>query len=319
MFNPALGVDPADRNAVEKEIAGTRSTIERELQGGSSHLRQIAHQVVIARTAMRPTLEATLRDLAQAELDAENRTAGALSIAPIFLALVASLIAMVPLKTRFGGLQSSTPNRIVAKAVPTPLRTATPSIDHQKAEAQQHFTDGVQFTKARHYQEAIDAYQQAITLNPDLAEAHHELAFAFYKVGKFKESIASSQQAIKLKPGDADTYRNLGLAYSALRQWKEAIGAFGQALKITPDDATTHYQLGLSYRNSEQVDAAIEAFEEAVKLKPDFATAHYELGMTYLSIDEPQLATEQYNILAELNPKLADKLGKSIAAPTPER
>jgi DNA-binding helix-hairpin-helix protein with protein kinase domain/Flp pilus assembly protein TadD len=318
VFNPATGVDPADRNAVEKEIAGTKSTVERELQNGSSQLRQTAHQIVNARVGMRPTVEATLRELAQAELDAENLTAGALTIAPIVIALVASLIGVLPLKSKFGSLQPSTPRAIAEKAKPTPATTPSPSLDQQKAEAQQHFADGIQLTKARDYQEAIDAYQQAIALNPDLAEAHHELAFAFFKLGKFKESIASSQRAIKLKPGDADTYRNLGLAYSALRQWKEAIAAFGQAIKIAPDDATTHYQLGLAYRNSEQVDAAIEAFAEAVKLRPDFATAHYELGITYLSIDEPQLATEQYNILAELNPKLADKLAKSIAAPTPE-
>lgn len=319
VFNPALGVDPSDRNAVEKEIASSKLTVQRELTNGSSQLGQIAHQIVNARVAMRPTVEVTLRELAQAELDAENRTASALAIAPIFIALVASLIGMLPLKAKFESLQSSTPSTITEKAKPTPVMTPTPSSDQQKATAQQYFAAGVQSTKARQYPEAIDAYRQALTLNPDLAEAHHELAFAFYKVGKFKESIASSQQAIKLRPRDADSYRNLGLAYLALRQWKEAIAAFGQAIKIAPDDATTHYQLGLAYRNNDQADVAIEAFEEAVKLIPDFATAHYELGMTYLSLDEPQLATEQYNILAALNPKLANKLEKSIAAPTPER
>jgi tetratricopeptide (TPR) repeat protein len=319
VFNPALGVDPADRNAVEKEIGGTKTAIERELQSGSSQLRQIGQQIVIARTAMRPTLEVTLRDLAQAELDAENRTSSVLGVAPLLLALVASLIAMLPLKGRFGSMQSAAPSRTEAKAVPTPITTPTPSLEQQNTEAKQHFAEGVQFTKTRHYQAAIEAYQQAIALNPGLAEAHHELAFALYKLGKFKESIASSQQAIKLNPGNADTYRNLGLADSGLQRWKEAIAAFGQALKITPDDATTHYLLGLAFRHNDQLDLAIEAFKKAVKLNPDLAAAHYELGMAYLTIDEPQLATEQYNILTELNPKLADKLEKSIAASTPEQ
>ncbi|MDX6614311.1 MAG: hypothetical protein QOD75_3497 [Blastocatellia bacterium] len=318
VFNPALGVDPADRNAVEKEIGGAKSTIERELEVGASQLRQSANQIVMARTAMRPTLEATLRDLAQAELDAGNPTSGIFGVAPLLLALVASLIAMVPLKTRFGSHQPSLTNREVARTVPTPTTTPPAPLEEPKRDAQRYFAEGVQFTKVRHYQEAVSAYQQAIALDRNLVEAHHELGFALYKLGKFKESIAASQQAIELKPGDAGTYRNLGLAYSALGQWKDAISAFAQARKIAPDNASTHYQLGVAYRHINEVDTAIEAFEEAVKLRPDLAVAHYELGMTYLSIDELQLATEQYQILEEINPKLANKLLQSIPTPTPE-
>jgi DNA-binding helix-hairpin-helix protein with protein kinase domain/Tfp pilus assembly protein PilF len=318
VFNPAIGVDPADRNAVEKEIVGKRVTIERELQGSSSQLRQIAHQTVTARTTMSSILESTLTDLAQAEMDASSLAVGVLVISPIVVALVASLIAMVPLKARFGSLQSSVTTNIAAKSSPTAQPTLTPSRDQQRSEAQQYFAQGVQLTKARQYQQAISAYQDALALDPDLPGAHHELAFAYYKVGKFKESIASSQQAIKLKPDDADSYRNLGLAYGALQKWKESIAAFEQANKLAPNDATTQYQLGLAYRNNQQFDAAIDSFERAIKLKPDFAPPHYELGVLYLSMEEPQLATEQYDILLSLNPKLADKLQKSMATPTPE-
>jgi DNA-binding helix-hairpin-helix protein with protein kinase domain/Flp pilus assembly protein TadD len=321
VFNPALGVDPADKNAVEKAIADARSTIERELRSGASHLRQIAHQITNARSALRPTVEAALKNLAQAELDAEDTTSAALLLAPVFIAIAASLIAMAPLKAKLGTQRTSQPSQEIAvpRALPTPSTKPTPTTAQLREEAQRYFAEGVQLTKTRHYQEAASVYQQAIDLNPELAEAHHELGFALYKIGKYKESIAASQQAIKLQPDDAGTHRNLGLAYSALQQWKEAVAAFNQALKISSSDATTYYQLGLAYKNNDDLEAAIDAFQKAVKVRPELAPAHYELGLAYLEFDQLELAEEQYNILKELNPKLANKLLEGIEAPTPER
>ena len=317
VFNPKIGVDPADRTAVEREFAAKRGAIERELQGGSSQLRQIAQQVIMARSALNPILQSSLRDLAQAEMDARSLT-GALSIAPIAVTVFAVLLAMVPVKERMGSLQSSVTTRITAKSSSTPDPTITPSREQQRSEAQHHFDEGVQLTKARQYQQAIAAYQEAIALDPDSADAHHELGFAYYKVGKFKESIVSSQQAINLKPDNADTYRNLGLAYGALQKWKEEIAAFEQVNKLAPNDATTLFQLGLAYRNNQQFDEAVESIEKSVKLRPEFAPAHYELGVLYLSVDERKLADEQYDILLNLNPRLADKLQKNMPTPTPQ-
>ena len=243
VFNPARGVDPADKTAVEKEIADKRTRIERELQSGPSQLRQIAQQTIAARTTMVPILERALQDLIKAENDSASLSLGLGHIAPVGLALTASLVVMMPLKQRFGTIQSYGPSGAMTRAYPTPQPRLTPSPETNLRDAQQYFADGVQLTRARKYQQAISAYQNALMLDPDMADAHHELAFAYYKVGKFRESINSSQQAIRLKPDDADNYRNLGLAAGSLGKWKEAIAAFQQAEKLGPNDPTTQYQL----------------------------------------------------------------------------
>jgi DNA-binding helix-hairpin-helix protein with protein kinase domain/Flp pilus assembly protein TadD len=318
VFNPARGVDPTDKNAVEKEIAGRRAAIERDLRSGSSQLRQMAHHIAAARTALAPILEATLKDLSKAEQDRASLRLGPLGIGPIAVAIIACLVAMMPLKTKFASIPPSPVSGATTRLSPSPRPTLASTPDSPLPNAKQYYSDGVELTKARKYQQAISAYQKAIALDPTLADAHHELAFAYYKTGKFKDSVASSQQAIKLKPDDPENYRNLGLANGALQKWKDAIDAFEQTNKLAPNDPLTQYQLGLAYKNNQQYDPAIDYFEKAIKLKSDFAQAHYELGALYLALDEPQLATEQYNILLKLNPKLADKLQASVPTPSPD-
>lgn len=63
--------------------------------------------------------------------------------------------------------------------------------------------------------EAIKGYQEAITLQPDYAEAYQNLAVTSFKAGLIQESVDAFQQAIALyeqrQSPEADRLRkNLG-------------------------------------------------------------------------------------------------------------
>ena len=60
-------------------------------------------------------------------------------------------------------------------------------------------------------EESIQAYQQAIHLQPDHADAYSNLGVALQKQGKLEESIEAYQQAIHLQPEHADAYKNIGI------------------------------------------------------------------------------------------------------------
>jgi DNA-binding helix-hairpin-helix protein with protein kinase domain len=68
-FNPAQGVDPADINSIDREVARIRLQLEQELQNGAAQLHQISQQVIATREALRPTIEQALIAVAQAEAD----------------------------------------------------------------------------------------------------------------------------------------------------------------------------------------------------------------------------------------------------------
>lgn len=126
--------------------------------------------------------------------------------------------------------------------------------------------------------------------------------------GKFEEAVNAYKQAIKLKPDYSEAYYNLGDAYFQLSLYKEAIDAYKRAVKYQRDFAPTHNNMGTAYYKLGEHEKAIEAYKEAIRLNPKTAVTYYNLARTYLGRGNEKAALEQHKILQTLDPPLADKL-----------
>ena len=63
------------------------------------------------------------------------------------------------------------------------------------------------------YRQAMQNVNQALRLNPNLAEAHFELGLIALAEGKTEQGVAALQKAVDLEPGLATAHYRLGLAY----------------------------------------------------------------------------------------------------------
>jgi Tfp pilus assembly protein PilF len=142
--------------------------------------------------------------------------------------------------------------------------------------------------------------------------AFNNLGLACSRHGRYNEAIEAYKQAIKIKPNLAESYTNLGAAYANLGHLSEAIDAFKMAAQIDPDLAEAHYNLGYAYAKLGRYTEAIDIYKQAIGIKPDYALAHYNLGVAYLAIDDKDSAMAEYNILKSLNPEMAKKLLNQI-------
>jgi len=68
-FNPGRGVDPADIQRVDLDIAKRRVEIEALLSRGPSELNNLRRQIIAARGRLQDQLEQALKDVAQAQAD----------------------------------------------------------------------------------------------------------------------------------------------------------------------------------------------------------------------------------------------------------
>ena len=323
VFNPAKGIDPADIQALERELTGIRLALEQVLNNGPSLLRQISNHVKATREVIRPALEDSIQKLAQAEADWKAVSSLTSSLTPVFIALGITLVVLLPIKASLEsnilGLHNTNAAQTKgATSVTLPIQsqdnnTSSLSSNEQRTiESKKQFEQGVIHTKSGKYEEAIKHYQQAISLKEDFTEAYHELGYAYYKLNKYEDAVAASKQAIALNPKNADTHHNLGLAYGSLGQWQEAIKAFQQAIAIKSNYAVAYYDLGVAYKKVLEDESAIAAFQEAIRLKEDFAAAHYQLGLLYNDNNNETAAMGEYTYLLSQNKKLADLLFQYI-------
>jgi Flp pilus assembly protein TadD len=106
------------------------------------------------------------------------------------------------------------------KAPPTTI-LAAPSGTSAKAAA--FMTDGERLFQAKDWAGARQAYQAAVGVQPDLAEAHYNLAVAFDRMGNKEEAKKHYVAAANLAPGhkviwDSPPFRDSGGLNYNIRQ-----------------------------------------------------------------------------------------------------
>ena len=84
------------------------------------------------------------------------------------------------------------------------------------------------------YPQAVKALEQALSLDPNLKEAHHLLGFCFFKMGEYQEAVHRFEKVIELDPGSAIDYANLGINLQRLGLAREAAYILKQALDLDP-------------------------------------------------------------------------------------
>jgi tetratricopeptide (TPR) repeat protein len=80
----------------------------------------------------------------------------------------------------------------------------------------------------------IESFKQAIKIDPDLAEAHNNLAVAYGKSGKYKEAIDAFKQAIRINPDYSEAHFNLGIAYLILKDNGSALEQYEILKNLDP-------------------------------------------------------------------------------------
>ncbi|MDH5763632.1 MAG: tetratricopeptide repeat protein [Nitrospinota bacterium] len=127
------------------------------------------------------------------------------------------------------------------------------------------------------------------TLQADEALDWYLKGNEFSRQGQFEQAVEAYHQAIQINPDATGPFYNLGLAYKHLKQYDRASAAFESALRLEPDNMNIHLSLGNVYNRMERWGQAIGHLNRVVHRMKDNAEAHGNLGWAYLNYsDGPQ-------------------------------
>ncbi|PIW95583.1 hypothetical protein COZ84_02710, partial [Candidatus Kuenenbacteria bacterium CG_4_8_14_3_um_filter_39_15] len=99
-----------------------------------------------------------------------------------------------------------------------------------------HNNLGDMYGRWKQYDKSISEYKTAIAIQPNYADAMHNLANTYLEINKVEEAIYWYSQAIKFGPRLWQSYQNLGAIYYQLGELKKAEELFAQAVEINPSD-----------------------------------------------------------------------------------
>ena len=108
-------------------------------------------------------------------------------------------------------------------------------IDPDNINAHVHL--GKLYTKAQNYTSAIDAYQQAVSLDKKLSQAFFNLGFIYATLGNYQDAEKNFTRVVELEPSYLDkALFNLALVQEKLGKNEACLENLRLAMKISPDN-----------------------------------------------------------------------------------
>ena len=188
----------------------------------------------------------------------------------------------------------------------------------QATEAAEYYARGMRAIRLGLYDEALDAFQQVLQLNPQNAEAYCELgavyrfkektddaleaylyalelpaspqthgvahlclARLYHSQGRFADAENHGQYATNLLPRNAEPFFRLADTYVQRGKLTLAARAYQQALALDANLAPVYQGLGKIAFLRDRLEEAGQYYQKALTLAPYHAETHYNLGLIY--------------------------------------
>ena len=154
--------------------------------------------------------------------------------------------------------------------------------------------------------DALYAYRQAATLQPNDPEPHLSAGLILEKQNQFAEAEREYKQALALDPSSSDAVVGLANLYMRSRRFPEAETELRKVIAQHPDLVAAHLQLGRVLQEEGNNDDAIAQMEAAARLSPSDQTVQRELADLYSTAGKNEKAAAAFRTLLADHPDDAD-------------
>ncbi|NXT00099.1 TMTC1 protein, partial [Jacana jacana] len=141
---------------------------------------------------------------------------------------------------------------------------------------------GALYYNTGRYEEALQVYREAASLQPSNKEIRLALAQVLAMMGRTKEAEKMTNHILNEDAECLECYRLLSAIYSKQEHYGKALEAIEKALQLKPKDPKVISELfftkGNQLREQNLLDKAFESYKRAVELNPDQAQAWMNMG-----------------------------------------
>jgi len=184
---------------------------------------------------------------------------------------------------------------------------------------------------------SIEAFRNAVRLDPRVEEYWLNLTRELMDVRRFPDAVAAAQDALAANPNSYALRLRLGAAYLSAGRYPEAENAFRELVTAGDPLPTSYVGLaqvllrtgraedavavlrsaenklgatflilyfeGIALERAAELPAAVAAYRKALQLNPKSAEAHFGLGKAQLSLGQVKESIAELNASLSLNPE----------------
>lgn len=101
---------------------------------------------------------------------------------------------------------------------------------------------GVGFFKEERWNEALESYSAAITIDPESISAYSNRAATWIKKGNLDAALADYRRVLQMAPTHFDAYLSISWIYAQRQQWDSGVELWSELIKIEPRNGKAYFE-----------------------------------------------------------------------------
>lgn len=180
------------------------------------------------------------------------------------------------------------------------------ALDTEGAEAEWWSNYGIILTQLQRYEEAVPAFEKAITIDPSYTESYWNKSHTHWLAGQYQDAEDAARQCLAVNENIPEAWLNLGTALVRLDRREEAMKSWEKALEVKPDFSLALNNLGNALREEGHLEASLEKCRKAVDLQPNYPEALNNLANVLLDLGELEDSEGYYRKAIMARPDYAE-------------
>lgn len=154
-------------------------------------------------------------------------------------------------------------------------------------------------------------YRSALSINPTHSKALYNLATLYRKNGKLRDASMLLQDVLKLEEGFTEAYSSLAIVKEELNEFEDAEKLHLKLLGIQPNNADFLNNYGAFLQNRGRIEDAVEQYLKAVRKNANHTVALVNAARTLKSLKHTNEAENLYKRALSIqdDAKVMDNLG----------
>jgi len=152
------------------------------------------------------------------------------------------------------------------------------------------------------FDRAVQCFEKAIALDPDLAIAWHYNSCGLIKLQRFEDALACDDKAIALDPQHPEYWHQKGLTLKHMRRFEDALACYDRALEIETRNPAYWSDRGLLLGSLRRDEESIASLEKAIALAPEAPAPWLNKALSEETLNRNEEAIQSYERFLELAP-----------------
>ena len=165
---------------------------------------------------------------------------------------------------------------------------------------------GLTYREQGRYAEAIAAFKQAVTLEPDNLAGRVNLGWTLHQANQDKTAVSVLQETLSFNPFYIPAWNALGIVHLVQGELPAAVRSHTWALLLQPQNEIAAYNLSLAFERLQEYAAAIAMAEQSAALEPTNPHPLVALAIAQWGQGDRLAAQTVYQRAIAIDPRYSD-------------